>query len=121
MSCSGWPGYNGGYPLSKIHWDGEQEYYECDTTASQDSDYCRQWLTIEDGDDEWEMGQCQCTHTRDDNEAGREYCGNWSCVQIEVDKCDRFYEPLGVGGVAPRGVGLGVRWYGGAVMQRHVD
>ena len=62
MSCSGWPGYNGGYPISKIHWDSENEYYECDTVASQNSTYCRQWLTIEDGHDEWEAGSCWCTH-----------------------------------------------------------
>ena len=95
MSCSGWPGYNGGYPISKIHWDSENEYYECDTVASQNSTYCRQWLTIEDGDDEWEAGSCWCTHVHA-SKIGRQYCGNWSCLQLEVEKCYEWYRPLGI-------------------------
>ena len=51
MTCSGWPAWNGGWPLTHLEWDSEDEYYECDTAVSpsNSSDYCHQWLTIEDG------------------------------------------------------------------------
>ena len=89
MTCAGWPGWNGGWPISALHWDDENEYYECNTLASPGgtSDFCRQWITLEDSHDEWEAGQCWCTHERTDNERGRAYCGNWTCEQLEVDKC----------------------------------
>lgn len=50
--CSGFPTYNGGWPLSKLRWDSEDEFYECQ--SANDGDYCQRWLTIEDGLDEWE-------------------------------------------------------------------
>ena len=55
MTCAGFPWWNGGWPLSALHWDKERESYECDTTASPSgtSDYCSQWITIEDSADEW--------------------------------------------------------------------
>jgi len=89
MTCAGFPWWNGGWPLSALHWDEEREFYECDTTASPSStsDYCSQWITIEDSEDEWEVGVCKCTQGRNDNELGRPYCANWTCEQVEVDKC----------------------------------
>ena len=89
MTCAGFPWWNGGWPLSPLHWDEEREFYECDTTASPSStsDYCSQWMTIEDSEHEWEVGVCKCTQERNDNELGRPYCANWTCEQVEVDKC----------------------------------
>ena len=90
MTCAGFPWWNGGWPLSPLHWDDEREFYECDTTASPSStsDYCSQWMTVEDSEHEWEVGVCKCTQERSDmNELGRRYCANWYCEQVEVDKC----------------------------------
>ena len=89
MTCAGFPWWNGGWPLSPLHWDDEREFYECDTTASPSStsDYCSQWMTVEDSEHEWEVGVCKCTQERNDNELGRPYCANWSCEQVEVSKC----------------------------------
>ena len=92
MTCAGFPWWNGGWPLSPLHWDDEREFYECDTTASPSStsDYCSQWITMEDSEDEWEVGVCKCTQERSDmNELGRRYCANWYCEQVEVDKCSK--------------------------------
>ena len=91
MLCDGWPYYNGGYPLSQIHWDREDEYYECaikdeDMTTGDTADYCDQWLTLEDGDDEWEAGDCHCLEEAEDS--GKTHCAKWSCNQIEVEKCN---------------------------------
>jgi len=87
MTCAGFPWWNGGWPLSALHWDEEREFYECDTTASPSgtSDYCSQWTTIEDSEDEWAVGVCKCTQERNDTELA--YCALWSCEQVEVEKC----------------------------------
>ena len=37
MTCAGFPWWNGGWPLSQPYWHDEQEFYECDTTASPSS------------------------------------------------------------------------------------
>ena len=90
MTCAGFPWWNGGWPLLLwLHWDFEREFYECDTTASPSStsDYCSQWITVEDSEGEWEAGACKCTQERNDNELGRPYCAHWSCEQVEVNKC----------------------------------
>jgi len=86
-TCDGWPGYNGGYPLSKLHWDSESEHYECavDPAAQGNSTFCDRWITLEKSNDEWEAGECECTQTAINS--GREYCHKWTCDQIEVDRC----------------------------------
>ena len=107
MTCAGFPWWNGGWPLSSLHWDDEREFYECDTTASPSStsDYCSQWITIEDSEDEWEVGVCKCTQGRNDNEFGRPYCANWTCEQVEVDKCKGSARMKVLRGVAVLGEG----------------
>lgn len=85
MLCDGWPYYNGGYPMSSLHWDDENELYECKTfNGTGASGFCGHWESRENSPDEAEFGECTCAETSIN---GR-YCQRWNCEQEEFDKCD---------------------------------
>lgn len=95
--CKGFPFYNGGYPVTPLIWDTEQEWYQC-MTSNPNKDYCDKWMTTEDSPDEWEVGSCACKEERVSASpySNRTYCHRWSCEQIEVDKCkygEQYIEP----------------------------
>ena len=91
-TCSGWPFYNGGYPLNSLHWDEEDEFYEC-ARPHASGNFCERWISIENGIDEWEVGAFQCDRIECTNGVGlgdpacKAYCKAWSGDQIEVNKC----------------------------------
>ncbi|GAB5364845.1 hypothetical protein AAMO2058_001005300 [Amorphochlora amoebiformis] len=91
MTCSHSPFYNGGYPLSEIRWDEENEVYICQQggggSNASNYDYCFSWVTIEDSADEYEFGRCNCTEERLHAPTGRFYCYKWHCKQRETKKC----------------------------------
>lgn len=90
--------YNGGWPLSKLTWSTEREFYECipNATHEQVGDYCPHWLTIESSWNEWEAGDAQCRMTGTSN--GRTYCKRWTIEQIEVEICKERTEYMGYSG-----------------------
>eukprot|EP00466_Bigelowiella_natans_P003301 jgi/Bigna1/80550/fgenesh1_pg.72_\ len=51
MLCDGFPHYNGGYPMSELVWDSENENYNC-LQGNNASTYCYSWESIEDSADE---------------------------------------------------------------------
>lgn len=85
MTCDGFPGYNGGHPISsKLVWDDENEEYNCLEHAV--SGYCHRWETIEESPGEYELGECVCSDPSALNTSAR-YCSRWTCSQRETKKC----------------------------------
>lgn len=85
MTCgNAFPHYNGGYPMSAIHWDDENEEYNC-LESSPNFTFCQRWETVEESADEYELGDCEC---QEDNGA---HCTRWTCRQRETKKCKGGY------------------------------
>ena len=80
--CTGFPLYNGGYPLDKLNDDNEDETYEC-TAPSSSAEYCSEWITTEDSPTEFERGNAICTQASSNNK----YCAKWHIDQFEYRKC----------------------------------
>ena len=57
--CDGFPWYNGGFPLTDLHYDNEMEEYKC-LEKHQSGVFCEKWSTIESSETEWEYGICEC-------------------------------------------------------------
>lgn len=88
--CDDFPWYNGGYPMSSLHWDNEEETYECvriKGNSSSQQYYCAEWTSFENSVDEWETGDCVCT----EESANEAYCRRWECTQVERKKCGQDY------------------------------
>lgn len=85
MTCGNtFPHYNGGYPMSAIRWDDEDETYNCLET-SPNFTFCQRWETVEESPGEYELGDCEC---QEDNGA---HCIRWTCRQRETKKCKGGY------------------------------
>ena len=81
-TCNGWPYYNGGYPISEVKWDEEEERYECEVVA-QNGLYCESWTADEFSSGEQERGSCGCVAESDNGK----FCAEWDCIQTETDAC----------------------------------
>jgi hypothetical protein len=86
MLCDGFPSYNGGFPMSGIHWDSENEEYNCLETSTNGT-YCQRWGTIEESADEYELGECECQ----EDDGSNSFCNQWTCRQRETKKCAAGY------------------------------
>lgn len=84
MLCNESPTYNGGYPMSSIHWDEEYESYDC---IKNNTVYCTEWHAHEQGTDEYELGVYTCI------DEGPYYCIRWESHQKEVKNCDDGWTP----------------------------
>ena len=84
-TCSGFPYYNGGYPLSDIMEDDEFERYECLSEAP-NATHCEQHDSFEDSEDEFELGECGCREVAHGLN-GSAWCASWHCIQREHRKC----------------------------------
>lgn len=83
MTCDGWPGYMGGYPMySPLKWDDEWEKYTC----LQNNTLCTEWESYEDSPTEYEIGTYTCQSTAVSTN-GIMYCESFTSVQVETKKC----------------------------------
>eukprot|EP01031_Cornospumella_fuschlensis_P025826 gene25826-31190_t len=80
--CSGFPWYNGGYPVDNIKFDSEQKWFDC-KIPSNNSEYCDYWSVLEDSADEFEVGNVNCTLPS----ANNKYCSSWFTEKKEYKKC----------------------------------
>eukprot|EP00039_Didymoeca_costata_P021297 m.344084 g.344084 ORF g.344084 m.344084 type:complete len:454 (-) comp23824_c0_seq1:117-1478(-) len=94
MTCDGYPGYNGGWPMSKIVLKTEHEEYKClEYYSSPKAYYCIRWEVEEQGTRtkggaDYEVGNFTCL------ERGEWYCKTWESEQLETKSCGSSCEAV---------------------------
>ena len=78
--CHGFPYYNGGPPLTALHWSTVSKQYNC-TVGSASG--CRVWTSREVEADRFNVGSCAC----DGAVPSVGSCASWRCVQDAVYDC----------------------------------